>query len=215
MVEDILDLIEKHLTQEDGQIISEIFEPSDTEDDDDEVGSISNMSVFGKKPLIQKKSEKIEINLKYHEKKKQKERAKSERQSSVDNKKRSTRSSSRNPVKAVKPRRIRLRSLSPVGTIRPRRSIERVLSRSRRSISPSISIASRRRNLSPDTRRRAHRASSYDTIASSMIDKKALREIAIKNSIEFRRLGKIPPQYTMTAEERAVWRSGKIQLKFN
>ncbi|GAU99642.1 hypothetical protein RvY_10610 [Ramazzottius varieornatus] len=217
MVEDILDLIEKHLTREDGQIVTEIgLEASDS--DEDEAGSISNMAIFGKKPLIHKKSEKIEINLKYYEKKKQKEREKERARSErADSKKRSSRSSSRtkdkdSPVRIPTPRRIRQRSLSPVGTMR-RRSLDRASNaRGRRSISPSISIASRRRALSPETRKRAHRASSYDTIASSMIDKKALREIAYKNSIEMRRQGKIPPMYTMTAEERAMYRSGGRSL---
>ena len=39
-----------------------------------------------------------------------------------------------------------------------------------------------------------------------------LRKIAAENAIEFRRVGRIPPQYAMTPEERAVWRAGGSSL---
>ncbi|XP_055328815.1 protein Son-like [Paramacrobiotus metropolitanus] len=105
-----------------------------------------------------------------------------------------------------------------------RKSVERDSQRQRRrSLSP-LSVMTRtrqprRRSVSPARRRspaplsRRQRASSFDTIASSQIDCEKLREAAIKNAIELRRMGKIPPEYTMSAEERALWRSGGKSLE--
>ncbi|OQV18567.1 putative Protein SON [Hypsibius exemplaris] len=90
------------------------------------------------------------------------------------------------------------------------------LERSRRSsVSPGISVISRRgreRSISPPSRSRRHRASSYDTIRSSQLDYPMLRKIAAEKAIEFRQKGIIPPQYAMTPEERAIWKSGGKSL---